>query len=87
MPAGTAPTAAPASSMSPSATSPGSVGDSPPPHAQPASAQPLRQPSSNARARSGSRYQSEEPVAKYAFTTSGSAPAQQRSLTIAATVS
>src|SRR5207249_5475987 len=58
-PRGTTPTAAPASSMSSSATSPGSDGDSPPPQAQPASAHALRQPSSRAFARSESRYQSE----------------------------
>ena len=42
------PTAAPASSMSRSSSSPGSDGDSPPPHAQPASAHARRQPSSSA---------------------------------------
>ena len=47
-PAGTTPTAAPASSISRSSSSPGSDGDSPPPHVQPASTQALRQPSISA---------------------------------------
>ena len=47
-PSGRAPTAAPASSISCAASIPGSVGDSPPPHTQPASSQPRRQPSSSA---------------------------------------
>jgi hypothetical protein len=81
------PTALPANSTSSGATSPGSDGDSPPPHVAPASTHASRQPLTSPPFRSSFAYQSDEPVAKYAFTTSGTAPTQQRSLTIAATVS
>ena len=76
-PGGTTPTALPASSMSSGATSPGSDGDSPPPQVAPASTHASRQPVRALPFRLGCMYQSEDPVAKYALTTSGTAPTQQ----------
>ena len=85
--AGISPIAEPASSMSSGETSPGSAGDSPPPHAAPDSSHAWCQPSSSDCRAVESACQSERPVAKYALMTNGSAPTLHTSLTIAPTAS
>ncbi|KDQ71234.1 hypothetical protein AB0K62_23010 [Streptomyces halstedii] len=63
-PAGTTATALPPSSIPAPVSSPGSAGDSPPPHAAPDSSQARCQPASSSSDLRSSEYQAASPVAK-----------------------